>query len=358
MKARNVWLVILGALVLFPVLFLLFPSHETGTITIDYGPLIAAPDAELEGEVTVIKGGGPEDEFQFRLATYTEDGKPKVFKDLMRARPYTANGDYGVCIRYSYFRPDGTLLRRKSIEPMPVISASCEHKYREEEFSKDDQKRPVRQLYVRANGVDVAAEMEQRPGAPEVWKHYRVDNSLAHIQETGSDFYRYTHFRKNGKDVWWSYKYTYSKANAEGGSGSGTVFFDWEGNVFEKKWTRHSLYENGYSIGEDSPPFPTHEDSYLRADGTVEYRQTWVAMYRNGEGFSALSKLEILAADGKTVERVITFEPQHTSKGYKVTSDVMTNGQTPPAINQLPKSMFHGFNVEIWDWKLEYKNDI
>ncbi len=321
-------------------------SKVSNPFTQIYDHLKQVADPELSGVIT-ISHSEPGEDFEWRLATFHADDKtPKVYKDLMKPQPYINLGAYGIRIRYQYFRADGTLERRIIINPSAEYGTSCLHQFVDEEYSANG-KVLQSAVYFRSNG-DIAATFEQTGAHSDVWSHYRVDGSLAHVQENKNGDYSYIHYRKNGKDIW----YIDSGKTCK-------VFYDWRGNALSKQFTRRSLFKgNGYSYGEKDPPLPVYEDSYTRPDGSLEYRQTWTVMARNGQSFNALSKLEIFSPDGKQLVRVIELEPKQFAEKRVVISDKLADGSAPSKGDLVQEYMFDGFSLEMWDWKLEYANDV
>lgn len=321
-------------------------DQEKVWATQTYQKIINQPDPELLGPVTVIHSQ-PGEAHEWRLATFQGDGKtPAVYKDLMKPRYYGSGKGparqvfVGIAVEYHYFRADGTLERKKRVDPMSGYGASCEHIIVEELYSADG-KTEISSKYIRENG-DVAATF-QRLDKGEEWRHYRKDGSLARIHVSDDKGWRYVHYRLDGKTIWWTY---------DGKTSAAKVFFDWHGNPMERQFSRVSLQSGGYSYGPGDPPLPVYEDTYTRADGTAEYRQTWVVGYWGDESFNMLSKLEFFSADGKQVVRTISFEPAPLWKPRKVVSD------SDPAQTPVPEFMHHGFNLDIWNWTDEHAHDI
>lgn len=111
----------------------------------------------------------------------------------------------------------------------------------------------------------------------------------------------------------WTYNYdTYQ----------GVVLHDRKGNPLNIKFKRDYLV-GSFSMGSNDPPFKECTDNYLRADGTVAYRQTWYRLYDQGskDFINALGRVEVFGADGKTVERDIEFDLRNHRGALSVKQD-------------------------------------
>ncbi len=330
-------------------------ADEEASLAPAYKQEIERLDRELGSKPYSLTPGADSDDYKWRLSVYRKDGKtPRVYKELLKERYYGDDSGriyLGFPIRYRYFREDGTLETSTRIEPMSQYGASCKSIVVREYYS-DDGKTLVTSEYLRESGR-TAAIFEKKQGY-ELWHHYRPDGSLAHAQKTDKDSYLYVHFRKDGNTTWWIYRYEYGKRE----SGNCTVFFDWNGQARKMSFKRRSLIPgNGRSMSAGDPPAPDHEDTYVDENGKALYRQTWNTVHIEGHGFvDVLARLEIFAADGVSVERVLVYEPRQFADKPVLTSDVYTGTQAlAPAI---PDYMRHGFNAELYDWKREHADDI
>ena len=121
----------------------------------------------------------------------------------------------------------------------------------------------------------------------------------------------YTAYRKDGATVWYVY------TDGDGGTpDTCEVRIDRHGAPCNRKFTRtHIKYEleNGalFSISQGDEPKAYCQDSYLRWDGTLAYRQTWFAVWTDSmfESVEALGTIEVFDDDGKTLLKSIHIPP-------------------------------------------------
>lgn len=252
----------------------------------------------------------PAPDVVYQQTSFRADGvTPKVVKTLFANDVGSFLHPRGHFVRYAYYRQDGTLEKTKLVHPEPSLSSSVITAYSWTHYAADG-RTVVLAEYFRADGTLGAVSDDVK----NVYSQMRLNGKTVRYLQTydGRDYHA-TYFRPDGKTPWWTFDY---------GTDSGRVHFDRHGNPVERTFSRTSLTK-GFSMGSGDPPIRHYQDNYHRADGTLEYRQTWYHMWdaQNKEFCDALGAVEVFAADGKTVVRVIEFDLRNHRSPLVVKSD-------------------------------------
>ena len=262
-------------------------------------------DAYLGGDVRTLTAPHTiEDNFLFKETVSYADGGKRIVKTVYDNRmPFLVSGNVPYVL-YEYFRTDGTLEKSTMVFPETSLGASVYCKTRERTYGKDG-KTELESRYIREDGT-LGTVSDQVNGT---FTQYRADGKrLRSVQQRlASGDYQTTYYRLDGATVWWVSLH----------SGNSRVFFDMKGNQVKKEFKSESL-TGSFSMGPGSAPIPYAAHSYLRADGTVEYKQTWYAVYEGKDYFTGLSQVELYGSDGKTVTTRISLELRHLRRGLFV----------------------------------------
>lgn len=275
------------------------------------------PDKAFKGlgEVLTEAGRTGKDEFLFRQSVSYPDGKTRVLKTVFDNKHAQYLHPRGQFVLYEHFRTDGTRAMERLVYPEKQLAAGVIATHAETTFAADG-RTEIESRYFRENGT-LAKVFDQTTSTA---TEYRSDGTtLRSIQTNINQESVLKYLRLDGTTLWWEYNFDRQ---------SGRVYFDLNGEPYAKTFQRHSLLKNGYSLGPNSPQIPTHQDSYLREDGSVEYRQTWAVCWDQTIWSSrdVLTGLEIFGADGKLLDK-ITIE---------------AGSATPPGVDE---RMLQGFNV-------------
>lgn len=266
-------------------------------------PVVVPVDA-LFSATSVRTEIRPDVDHLYRQTAFHEDGvTPSIVKHCFvndRGNFLHLSGNYVV---YDYFRQDGTLEKMLRVSPSPQLNASIICKQWMLLFAADGKTETYSAFY-RADGT-LGADGDNTKN---VHTQYRLDGVTPRWVQTydGKD-YHFVYLRKDGITKWWEMNY---------GTGQGVVYCDRDGHAIHRTFIYKNL-SGSYSMGYDDPPKETEEYTYLRDDGTVEYRQVWCDFYdKDGGDFcDALLRVDVFAPDGKTKVRALEFEPRrHTAQ--------------------------------------------
>jgi hypothetical protein len=296
-------------------------------------------DAELgTGPINTELGGGPNVEYEYRQTSFYEDNVTKrlVKTVFQRKMPYIVHSNSnGYLIGYEYYRTDGTLEQEKVVFPGETMDSSVATKYIVRKYD-DVGKDIVEQRNYRADNT--LSSLSDK--ANHTLTQFRRDGkTLRCVQTYDGENYYLTYYRLDGKTVWWVYDYSQNSCK---------TFFDREGNNFEREFTRRYLFSNVFVMGSGDPPKPLCEDSYKRADGTLEYRQTWYRVFINNAFVDCLAELEVFSEDGQSVINKIVFEPRPSDQPLVIKTESNpdpnnansnANSKTP----NVPSYMLQGF---------------
>ncbi len=276
------------------------------------------PDSAFKGLGNVFTENGQpgKDEFLFRQNVNYPNGRSRVLKTVFDNNHDQHLHPRGQFILYEYFRTDGTKETERLVFPEKQLAASVIAAHSEKIFGADG-RTEIESRYFRDNGT-LAAVFDRVNRSS---KEYRGDGKTLrseHIYVDKECVVRY--FRLDGKTLWWEYNFDTKR---------GSVFFDLKGESYLKAFQRSSLLaQTGYSMGPGAPQVLQHQDSYLRDDGTVEYRQTWAVRWddRIWSSREVLICLEVFGSDGKLLKKI------HPHPGFEL----------PDGVSE---RMLHGFNV-------------
>ena len=265
---------------------LLIPLLPIGT------PDRLVPEADEElGEVGVVVEYGEEDDvYHFRQKVFHPDGKtPRIVKTVLKNQaPFLSpSGNY---VFYQYHREDGTLEKAKVVFPYVSLGASVLARSKVVHYDVDGVT-PLLEQYIREDGT-IGCEIDK---VAMTFTIFRADGKTLRYQQVydGSDL-QITQYRLDGKTVWWQEDF---------GNDHIDVYFDREGNPFERRLDREYLFNGSFSMSAKDPPIKYCQDSFSSPDGVLEYRQTWYHGY--DEKLSAfkdiLAKVEVYSQDGSRV---------------------------------------------------------
>lgn len=314
------------ALVVGTFAHLMQSEDDFGAATIVIAPAVDPNDREL-GKGPVRTETKPEADIVYRQTSFHADGvTPQVVKTVYANHVGRFLHPRGNFVLYQYHRADGTLEKEKLIEPEPSLGASVMVKVSLRFFDADG-KTELGRRYFREDGTLAAVSDE----VTNLYVQYRADGKTPRYEQRydGKDYHA-TYFRPDGKTPWWTLNY---------GDWTGRVHFDRQGNPVEMRFTRKHVVK-GFSMGSNDPPFLHYHDEYQRADGTLEYRQSWYQMWdaSSGEFCSALGRVEVFAPDGKTLVRDIHFHLGNPRNTPSVKSDT-------DAGNMMDSNWLTGFGV-------------
>ncbi len=276
-------------------------------------PLPAASDTEL-GDGPVSTELKPADDVVYRQFTAYSDGSPRVVKTVFANHTGRYLHPRGNFVLYEFRRADGTLEKDKLVEPEPTLSSSVITKYRWRYFAADGKTVESSDNF-RADGTHAAHSDDLKNR----YVQYRMDGkTVREVQENVGKDTIVTYYLPDGKTPWWTYNYD---------THAGVVVNDRQGKALNIKFKRDYLV-GSFSMGSDDPPLKEYVDNYLRADGTVAYRQTWYHFYDKArrDFVHALGRVEVLAADGKTVVRDIEFDLRSHRGALSVKKDSAAAG--------------------------------
>lgn len=275
------------------------------------------PDAAFKGlgEVFTENGKQGMDEFLFRQSVRYPSGRVRVLKTVLDNNHDHHLHPRGQFVLYEYFRADGTKEKERRVFPEKQLAASVIAAYSETDFAADGQTK-IESRYFRDDRT-LGTVLDGVTGRI---KEFRSDGKTLRSEQTYVDkdcVLRY--YRLDGKTLWWEYNFEKKR---------GRVFFDSNGKSYLKTFKRVSLAPKGYSMGPGSPQVPIYQDSYLREDGTVEYRQTWADCWDDviWSTREVLTDLEVFDSDGKLLVKV----------------DLRSDSKLPDGLDE---RMLHGFNV-------------
>lgn len=267
------------------------------------------------GDADTILGADPRtlenpkninDKFLFKETVHHADGvTPRITKIVYDNRmPHLVRTSVPYVL-YEFYRADGTLEKDYMVFPESGLGGGVNCKYCERFFDNTG-KKELSYRYIREDGTTGVTSDH----ASDTFTTYRADGkTLRSVQQRLPDgTYRTTYYRLDGKTEWWVSDH----------GGTAKVYFDYQGNPVKKQFTSKSL-TGSFSMGPSSPPIPYREDTYTRPDGTVEYKQTWHAVY-DEDYFQGLSQVELYAADGKTLTHRVHLMLRHPRKGLFVQS--------------------------------------
>ncbi len=262
------------------------------------------------GDADTVLGNAPrtltnpttiEDNFLFKETVLHADGvTPRITKIVYsNRRNHLVSGNVPI-IMYEHFRPDGTLVHDNMVFPEVGLGGGVDTKWRVRYFDADGKTQNEERYLREDNTIGVIFDMKK-----DVFTTYRRDGkTLRSVQERlPGNVYRTTYYRLDGKTVW----------SVDQHNGLCKVFFDRQGNPVDKQFSTKGL-SGSFSMGPKSAPIPYREDTYTRPDRTVEYKQTWFAVY-DDDYFQALSQVEVYAADGKTLTARIKLKMRHPRHG-------------------------------------------
>ncbi len=278
---------------------------------------VVVPADEALTPGTIVTEIRPDVDHVYRQTAFHPDG---VTARLVKHCFVNFRGSYlsprGNYVVYEYLRQDGTLEKQKLVKPIPMLSSSVICKYRWTYYAADGKTELRSEVYRADDTLGASSD-----AAKNSHTQYRLDGvTLRQIQSYDGKSYQVVHFRKDGTTKWWEFDY---------GTDRGTVHFDREGKAIKRTFTRNSF--GSYSMGSDDPPKETHQDNYLRADGTLEYRQTWCHFYyqKTDDFYDALCRIQVFSADGKTIVRTLRLEPRaHTGQLFIKSSTIVNQDGT------------------------------
>ena len=253
------------------------------------------PDPVFAGAAHDTINGGAEDEWLFKqTARYPGTNVPRLVKTVFDNNKLGHLARQGNEVLYEFFREDGTLEHTQMVFPEAGLGGGVYTKVSVVKFDASGTKE-LEHRYFREDNT-LGAVFDLNTG---LCQQYRRDGkTLRSVQENVDKTLQQTYFRPDGKTPWWV-----------SGSRTTKVYFDLNGKPFDKEFRRSSLARS-FSMSQGDAPKDHFRDEYLRADGTVEYRQTWTAVWDKSDEHSrdALRLVEIMSADGKTVTAKLTLD--------------------------------------------------
>jgi hypothetical protein len=298
-------------------------------------------DPMFEGaQIETVNGNQTVDWVYKQISLHTATAKPHVVKTVYSNRRGGHLHPDKHFVLYAFHDANGTLERERMVyADDQQLTSSIYAQYCETTFSKDGKE--VETRYIRRDGTVAAVNNKVKKEHYE----YRADGkTLRSTQIYQGDTIVYTHFRLDGVTPW--YRTTYGKKWIT------EVFFDRDGNEYEKKFERVSLVD-GYTFGPDRKPLATENHDYLRVDGTLDYRQVWYHLWDKKLDTSrdGLGEVQVYTEDGKTLKAVYVLDMGTTPlilKGTIYSAPGVAQDVSPIDIKQVDPRLFHGFTVNIY----------
>lgn len=298
-------------------------------------------DPLFEGaQVATVHGGQTEDWLYKQTSYHATTDKPNVVKTVFSNRRGGHLHPDKHFVLYAFHDNDGTLVRQRLVYADDhQLTSSIYAKYSDTTFSKDGKELETR--YVRHDGTVAAVTDEVTHAHIE----YRADGKTPRRTQVYQDrTIVETHFRLDGVTPW--FRTTYGKQWVT------EVFFDLDGNKYEKKFNRVNLTD-GYSFGPDSAPLATENHDYLRADGTLQYRQVWYHVWDKSIDHSrdGLGEVQVYDEDGKTLKAVYVLDKGMTpaiQKGTVYSDQGVAQEASPADLKAVDPRLLHGFTVNVY----------